>query len=76
MTLIKHVTNRANNILVPCGKGIEGEKEDEKEEVAGKRKRRSAKWNSMYSLYYNEYIVYDPAQVRLRFLVKVQFHFK
>eukprot|EP00252_Welwitschia_mirabilis_P019406 TRINITY_DN4480_c0_g1_i1.p1 TRINITY_DN4480_c0_g1~~TRINITY_DN4480_c0_g1_i1.p1 ORF type:complete len:362 (+),score=77.54 TRINITY_DN4480_c0_g1_i1:125-1087(+) len=27
-------------------------------------------------LLYNEYIVYDPAQVKLRFLVKARFHYK
>ncbi|KAK7085917.1 Poly [ADP-ribose] polymerase 2 [Halocaridina rubra] len=29
-----------------------------------------------YSLLYNEYIVYDPAQVRTRFLLKVKFNFR
>ncbi|XP_045607388.2 LOW QUALITY PROTEIN: poly [ADP-ribose] polymerase 2 [Procambarus clarkii] len=32
--------------------------------------------NNGYSLIYNEYIVYDPAQVRTRFLLKVKFNFK
>ncbi|XP_042856863.1 poly [ADP-ribose] polymerase 2-like isoform X2 [Penaeus japonicus] len=31
---------------------------------------------SGYTLMYNEFIVYDPAQVRTRFLLKVKFHFK
>ncbi|MPC33378.1 Poly [ADP-ribose] polymerase 2 [Portunus trituberculatus] len=34
-----------------------------------------AKGASKYSLLYNEYIVYDPAQVLTRFLLKVQFNF-
>ncbi|XP_042234805.1 poly [ADP-ribose] polymerase 2-like [Homarus americanus] len=29
-----------------------------------------------YTLMYNEYIVYDPAQVRTRFLLKIKFNFK
>ncbi|XP_071548286.1 poly [ADP-ribose] polymerase 2-like [Panulirus ornatus] len=29
-----------------------------------------------YTLMYNEYIVYDPAQVRTRFLLKVKFNFR
>ena len=28
-----------------------------------------------YTLNYNEFIVYDPAQVRMRYLLKVQFNF-
>lgn len=35
----------------------------------------AAKTASNYSLLYNEYIVYDPAQVLTRFLLKVQFTF-
>lgn len=29
-----------------------------------------------YTLMYNEYIVYDPAQVRTRFLLKIKFNYK
>ncbi|KAG7249493.1 hypothetical protein CRUP_030166, partial [Coryphaenoides rupestris] len=28
-----------------------------------------------YSLLYNEFIVYDPSQVRMRYLLKVQFNY-
>lgn len=31
--------------------------------------------NEAYSLLYNEFIVYDPAQVRMRFLLRVQFNY-
>lgn len=34
------------------------------------------KTDTSYSLLYNEYIVYNPAQVRTRFLLKVKFNFK
>lgn len=51
---------RSDGTVVPLGPGVE---------VAPKN-------DSNYSLLYNEYIVYNPAQVRTRFLLKVKFNFK
>lgn len=28
-----------------------------------------------YSLLYNEFVVYDPAQTRMRYLLRIQFNF-
>ena len=61
---------------MPAGKAIEGDEDEEKKDVSGKRKRRSAQSMSKYSLNYNEYIVYEPEQVKLRFLVQVMFTYR
>lgn len=45
--------------MVPCGKPIELKEHIEKE----------------CSLNYNEYVVYDEAQIRMRYLVEVEFIF-
>lgn len=55
----ENFTKLPDGTVVPLGPGAE---------VA-------AKTDSNYSLLYNEYIVYDPAQVLTRFLLKVQFNF-
>ena len=52
-------SHRPDGTVVPLGPGAK---------VGGKEA-------SKYSLLYNEYIVYDPAQVLTRFLLKVQFNF-
>lgn len=48
-----------DGVIVPLGRGVPS----------------PAKKRQDLQLRYNEYIVYDPAQVRIRFLVRVRFHF-
>ncbi|XP_050688575.1 poly [ADP-ribose] polymerase 2-like isoform X2 [Eriocheir sinensis] len=56
----ENFTKLSDGTVVPMGPGVQN----------------VAKNNMNYSLLYNEYIVYDPAQVRTRFLLKVKFNFK
>jgi hypothetical protein len=52
-----------DDVEVPCGKLV----------FSGVRKGGAADESD---LLYNEFIVYKTAQVRMRYLMKVQFHFK
>ncbi|EDO46480.1 predicted protein [Nematostella vectensis] len=51
---------RPDGLTIPCGKGI----------ATGVTSPNG------YTLMYNEYIVYDTRQVRMRYLVKMKFNFK
>ena len=42
----------------------------------GKGKDTGVKNPTGYTLNYNEYIVYDVSQVRMRYLLKVKFNYK
>nr|KAG5690983.1 hypothetical protein BaRGS_007330 [Batillaria attramentaria] len=52
--------NRPDGVVVPVGKG----------------KDTGVKNPKGYTLNYNEFIVYDTRQIRMRYLLKVQFNFK
>jgi len=52
--------NRFGNVKVPYGKGIQSTQIEAKNSV----------------LQYNEFIVYDVSQIRIRYLLKVKFNYK
>ena len=52
--------DRSNGTVVPVGKLV----------------NTGVKNPSGYTLNYNEFIVYDTAQIRMKYLAKVQFNFK
>ncbi|XP_068248872.1 poly [ADP-ribose] polymerase 2-like isoform X2 [Palaemon carinicauda] len=56
----ENITKLSDGTVVPMGPGVQTHGDKSKN----------------YSLLYNEYIVYDPAQVRTRFLLKIKFHFR
>lgn len=53
-------TNRPDGCVVPVGKGVS----------------TGVKNPTGYTLNYNEFIVYKTSQIRMKYLVKVQFKFK
>ena len=52
----------ANGAEVPCGSEID---------IETKQKRKNPKDKTVYRLRYNEYVVYKPEQVRIRYVVQV-----
>ena len=61
-----------DGVEVPCGSLISREKEDKKLDGSGRASRRIAA-QSQQGLLYNEYIVYKPEQVRMKYLVELDF---
>ncbi|CAD5118229.1 DgyrCDS6951 [Dimorphilus gyrociliatus] len=54
------VVKKLNDVIVPCGKGVDNP-------LIGSTKT---------SLMYNEYIVYDVQQIRMKYLIRTNFKFK